>query len=162
MFTKLIKISALVALTFNVQAMETLADRAQIHSMNAELLLPDGGLLPIDVSFDCGSVYNNTAMIITSQAGAELLAVAYQAKWGPAAGKKVMDSWHTKVNQDDPRKPTFIFVTSPAQNTDDQGTNHGKQQTIDFALSNESGTTTTAAMPELLARCGTADHPSDK
>ncbi len=116
MFNNKFKIATLLcaALTVcNVAALAPLKDRAVIQYMSADILLPDNSLLNVDMSFDCGSDFSKTAMIITSDAGAHLLATAFASMYGNAAGDQVLRSWNTKVNESDPRKPTFLVVTPP-------------------------------------------------
>lgn len=99
--------------SFYVQSLETIEDRAVVQHMNADLLLPSGGTLNVDVSFDCGSDYHNTALMVMSDSGAMLLAAAYTHLYGEKFGKQVIDAWNTKKNEDDPRKPTYLFAIAP-------------------------------------------------
>ena len=124
MFKTTFKIATLLcaALTVcNVAALVPLKDRAVIQYMSADILLPDNSLLNVDMSFDCGSDFSKTAMIITSDAGANLLAAAYSSMYGSKAGEQVLHTWNTKVNDSDPRKPTFLIVTLPENSFENDG-----------------------------------------
>jgi len=104
----------MATLSASAIAVETKKDRAVITHLNAQLLLPDESTLSVDMSLDCSSKYQNTGVIVTSDSGAQLMAVAYSALWGKAAGQSILDTWNTKVNKSDPRKPTFIIVSPPS------------------------------------------------
>ena len=135
---------------------------AEIQHLTANLKLPDQSSLTVDMSFDCGSMYDRTAMIVTSRQGAELLAVAYDALYGPAAGAAVMAKWNSKDKPEDPRLPTFIIVTPP----------EGKVYRNDTAKTNTKNTTTAESVPvmkmrqaefsadEIRSSCGSSDNPS--
>ncbi|WP_217704593.1 hypothetical protein [Pseudoalteromonas sp. McH1-7] len=105
----------LASCIFSTQALEPLEDRAVVQRMNTDLLLPDGSTLNVDVSFDCGSDYHNTAVMIMSDSGAMLLAAAYTHLYGEKYGQQVIDAWNTKKNKDDPRKPTYLFAIAPRE-----------------------------------------------
>jgi hypothetical protein len=137
-------------------------NRAEIQHLTANLKLPDQSSLTVDMSFDCGSMYDRTAMIVTSRQGAELLAVAYESLYGPAAGAAVMAKWNKKDKPQDPRLPTFIIVTPP----------EGKVYRTDNTKTNTKNATTTESAPvmkmrqaefsadEIRSSCGSSDHPS--
>jgi len=103
----------LIALTLFCTTSVMAENRAKIEHMTVNLKLPDNSNLTVDMSFDCGSYYDKTAMIVTSRQGAEILATAYEALYGPAAGKAIMDKWNKKAKSTDPRLPTFILVRPP-------------------------------------------------
>ena len=166
MLKKLIATGVLLGFVVNATAVEPHKDRARLYSLNAELLLPDETLLNVDMSFDCGSNYADTAMIITSKAGAEILSAAYTALWGEKYGQMVMDQWNNKTNPDDPRKPTFIIVTMPSEHS----VNSGKRKVDKFAetLSKQAFAGAPSAtgdpsfvMPQLISACGTLQHDPD-
>ncbi|MET1254203.1 hypothetical protein [Aliikangiella maris] len=145
-----------------VSALEPLKEnRARIFALKATLLLPEYEFLDVDMSFDCGSKYESTAMIITSFAGAQLLAASYTHLYGKEAGEMVMQTWQNKVNKDDPRLPTFIFV-SPATGTHFDWrqsvkvtTNKNLSQT-GFSLTTRNNSAD--GMPNLYAGCGSRTH----
>jgi len=149
---------ASLALISSASALEPLKERARLHDLNGYLLLPDSSYLSIDMSFDCGSQWANTALIVTSEAGAELLAASYTHLWGAAAGKMVMHTWNNKANPDDPRLPTFLIVTPPA------GTNFKWQKSVaigsksKFSQSTINNDDIESHMPVVTASCGTRVH----
>jgi hypothetical protein len=111
--SKLILILASAA--FSASSHEPLPDRAVVERMNADLLLPNGSILNVDVSFDCGSDYHNTALMVMSDSGARLLAAAFTHLYGEKYGQQVIDAWNTKKHADDPRKPTYLFAIAPRE-----------------------------------------------
>ncbi|KID56863.1 hypothetical protein JF50_13275 [Pseudoalteromonas luteoviolacea] len=156
------------ALASNTQAIEPLPDRARVQHMNADLLLPDGRLMNVDVSFDCGSDYQDTAMMIMSDSGAKILAAAYTHLYGEQFGKQVMDAWNNKKHESDPRKPTYLFVIAPREQPvvwqnkytnkvhkvltrDTLGSYNGDSQDV-------SETSIDTFVPVLAAGCGTKIH----
>ncbi|MCG7549222.1 hypothetical protein [Pseudoalteromonas sp. Of7M-16] len=146
-------------------ALEPLPDRARVQHMNTDLLLPDGSTLNVDVSFDCGSDYQNTAVMVMSDSGAKLIAAAYTHLYGEAAGQAVMDTWQTKQNASDPRKPTYLFILAPRdQDINWKSKNINK---LNNFLSRVSISETKVAdqkleseskIPVVLAGCGVRDH----
>ncbi|MET1253965.1 hypothetical protein [Aliikangiella maris] len=150
--------------SFSTTALEPLKEnRARIFSLKATLLLPDYNFLDVDMSFDCGGHYENTAMIVSSLAGAQLLAAAYTHLWGEEAGEMVMKTWQNKVNIDDPRLPTFLIVTPMGgSNFDWKGsvniTNNIENLQKKSTLSTKY-TSTNNVMPTMFGGCGTRGHP---
>lgn len=137
-------------------------NRAEIQHLTANLKLPDQSSLTVDMSFDCGSMYNRTAMIVTSRQGAELLAVAYEALYGPAAGAAVMAKWNNKDKPQDPRLPTFIIVTPP------EGKVY-RTESVKGGTKNNATTEAASTMKirqvefsaeEIRSSCGSSNHPS--
>ncbi|WP_444996038.1 hypothetical protein [Aliikangiella sp. IMCC44359] len=149
-------------LTTLVSALEPLKEnRARISSLSGTLLLPDYTYLDIDMSFDCGSKYEDTAMIVTNLAGVQLLAAAYTHMWGEQAGEMVMAAWQNKVNKTDQRLPTFLIV-SPAK-----GTNFDWRQSVKVVsplspslktTAQNSETDNTPDMPPIIPSCGLVPH----
>lgn len=149
---------AVSAFSFNALALEPLNEnRARISSLHGTLLLPDYSNLDFDMSFDCGSRWEDTAMIITSEAGAQLLAASYTHLWGEEAGKLVMQTWNNKVNEDDPRLPTFMVVTPPesglnfTQSMSDKKSSRRSKRSLNNVIP-------PAYMPMLTGTCGTRSH----
>ncbi|AOT08242.1 hypothetical protein [Pseudoalteromonas luteoviolacea] len=146
-------------------ALEPLPDRARVQNMNTDLLLPDGSTLNVDVSFDCGSDYQNTAVMVMSDSGAKLIAAAYTHLYGEAAGQAVIDTWQTKQNATDPRKPTYLFILAPREQ--DFNWKAKKTNKLNNLLSRVSISETKMAsqtletepkIPVVLAGCGVRDH----
>ncbi len=157
---------SLALVTCSVFAQEPLRDRAIIQYMSADILLPDNSLLNVDMSFDCGSDFSETAMIITSDAGAHLLATAFTSLYGPSAGKQILTSWNNKVDKNDPRKPTFLIVTPPENATEnwyESGIAKSTNKTLNY-LTNSLTTATSdkidksSTVPVVRAYCGSRDH----
>lgn len=88
--------SLLVILAFQTMAVTPEPDRAKVESMEATLVLPDYSKVVVNMDFDCGSDFNSTAMIITSDHGAKMLAELYSYRYGRAAGKRVLQQWNSK------------------------------------------------------------------
>jgi hypothetical protein len=114
MFKKTLLAFVTIAGSFSsVHAIEPLKDRAVVQRMNAELLLPDNSTINVDVNFDCGSDYKDTALIVMNDAGAKIIAAAYTNLYGIEYGNKIIDAWENKKAPDDPRKPTYLFIIAP-------------------------------------------------
>ncbi|CAM4292700.1 hypothetical protein [Pseudoalteromonas ostreae] len=161
------KIATLLCTTFtvcNVAALAPQTDRAVIQYMSADILLPDNSLLNVDMSFDCGSDFSKTAMIITSDAGAHLLATAFASMYGDAAGDQVLHSWNTKVNEGDPRKPTFLVVTPPEnahENWYNKAIPKSAAKTLNHhttSLTSEKSDDLDVELPIVKPYCGSRDH----
>lgn len=114
MTLKTLKLTSILlgVMSYSPLALEPKEDRAQVQSLYATLLLPDGSNLNTDINFDCGSRFKNTGIIITTDEGAQFLANAYKALYGEKASNAVLKAWNTKANPDDPRKPTMLLINS--------------------------------------------------
>ncbi|WP_283709803.1 hypothetical protein [Pseudoalteromonas prydzensis] len=149
------------AVSFSSEALEPLTDRARVSSMQAQLLLPDSSSLSVDMNFDCGSAFESTGMIITSERGAQLLAAAYTHLYGQEAGEFVMTQWNTKKHVDDPRKPTFLIV-KPPQNINWQAPKLASNSLVQARSLQVQSAETSDATPEYQAMlesfCGTRNH----
>ena len=154
-------LTCLALSTTMVSASEPLEDRAVIQYMSADILLPDNSMLNVDMSFDCGSDFSKTAMIITSDAGAHLLATAFASMYGNAAGDQVLHSWNTKVNASDPRKPTFLVVTPPEnahENWYKSAIPKSVTKTLNYQASSLTSDDLEVTMPIVKPYCGSRDH----
>ncbi|ATG77638.1 hypothetical protein [Pseudoalteromonas sp. 1_2015MBL_MicDiv] len=164
MFKSKLKIVTLLcaALTVcNVAALTPLKDRAVIQYMNADILLPDNSTLNVDMSFDCGSDFAKTAMIVTSEAGAYLLANAFSNIYGPAAGQRVLDTWNTKTSENDPRKPTFLVITPPPEGTENwykSTISKGDKKLLNNRVEMLTSEGDHAPEPMIMGVCGSRDH----
>ncbi|ALU41927.1 hypothetical protein [Pseudoalteromonas rubra] len=153
-------------LSSSAVALEPLPDRAQVQRMNADLLLPDGSTLNVDVSFDCGSDYKNTAVMVMSNSGAQLIAAAYTHLYGESAGQSVMEAWQNKQNESDPRKPTYLFILAPReQNFDWQKRQQNKFNKMlsrvsisETSVDNFEMDSASPLPPVVLAGCGVRNH----
>lgn len=106
-------------------------DRAVIAKLRADLVLPNNKILTVDIDFDSTSGYHNNTMMIMDDFGVEMLATAFEAKYGEAYANKVRQAWSMKENSKDPRKPTYLLVQKP---------------TIDDGI------------PQVFVACGSKDH----
>ncbi|MCG9710217.1 hypothetical protein L1D46_15585 [Pseudoalteromonas sp. Isolate3] len=156
----------LALVTCSVFAQEPLRDRAIIQYMSADILLPDNSLLNVDMSFDCGSDFSETAMIITSDAGAHLLATAFSTLYGANVGEQILKSWNNKVHESDPRKPTFLVVTPPdnaQKNWYESGIAKSTNKAVNYSTNsltsvNKSDADDSSNIPIVRAYCGSRDH----
>lgn len=153
-----------VGLSTSALAVEPKKDRAVIAHLNAHLLLPDESTLSVDMSMDCGSQYENTGVIISSDGGAQLMAVAYATLWGKAAGQSILDTWNNKVSKGDPRKPTFIIVSPPSDA--DYWSKFNGESLVKVPMKKMMRSTSvesarlsiTNDAPSFFAACGTISH----
>ena len=155
----------MAALSGTTLAVEPLTDRAVITHLNAHLLLPDGSTLSVDMSRDCGRRFENTGIIVTSDSGAQVMAVAYSSLWGHAAGQAIMDTWRTKVKITDPRKPTFIIVAPPKNaaywtTTSKLAKKRVSSLTLSRRISVMSVDDKATSPPPFSGFCGTRSHNS--
>jgi hypothetical protein len=151
-----------LALTLLCSTSVIAENRAKVEHMTVNLRLPDNSNLTVDMNFDCGSYYDKTAMIVTSRQGAEILATAYEALYGTAAGKAVMDKWNKKTKAEDPRLPTFIVVKPP------EGKSYllssANQKIAPFNMKTDLQEKTKAQSfnaAEISPSCGGVDHPDN-
>ncbi|OHU85510.1 MULTISPECIES: hypothetical protein [Pseudoalteromonas] len=168
MLKKLLLPLTAAVLSINAAALTPLEDRARVSRMNADLLLPDGSTLNVDVSFDCGSDYKNTALMVMSDSGAQLLAAAYTHLYGVKAGEQVMTAWNTKKNNSDPRKPTYLFVLAErtksfnwqnSQSNTNKLNRNLKSVTMNGAhVENYESISSEQYVPVVVAGCGVRDH----
>ena len=146
-------------------AIEPLKDRAVVQRMNAELLLPDSSTIKVDVNFDCGSDYKDTALIIMNDAGAKLIAASYSKLYGAKYGQKIIDAWENKKAPSAPRKPTYLFIIAHRDKDidwnkkDGQGFNNSNQH-VNIAQSfehHEEAPALNDFVPQVIAGCGVRD-----
>lgn len=97
----------------NTTQLQAKADRATIANMQVELVLPNNEILTVDISFDNHSNFNNNAMMVIDDFGAELVADAFESRYGIEAANLVRKSWYNKEKNEDPRKPTYMFIKKP-------------------------------------------------
>jgi len=108
-------------------------DRAVVAKLRADLVLPSDKILTVDIDFDTDSGYHDNAVMVMDDFGVELIATAFEVKYGKIHADKVRKAWMEKQEQDDPRKPTYLLVQKPS---------------IENAL------------PKTFAKCGKEVHPS--
>jgi len=88
-------------------------DRAVIAKIRADLVLPTNKILTVDIDFDNTSGYHDNAVMVMNDFGVEMLATAYEVKYGKIHADKIRQAWATKQEEHDPRKPTYILVQKP-------------------------------------------------
>ena len=89
-------------------------DRAVIAKIRADLVLPTNKILTVDIDFDTTSGYHGNAIMVMDDFGAEMIATAFETKYGKIHADKVREAWAEKQHQDDPRKPSYLLVPKPA------------------------------------------------
>lgn len=107
-------------------------DRAVIAKLKADLVLPNDKIMTVDIDFDTDSGYHRNAILVMDEFGVEMIATAFEAKYGKSHAERVRKAWAEKRKQDDPRKPTYLLIQKPE---DDQ------------------------KVPSLFAPCGGEKHP---
>ncbi|AXQ97997.1 hypothetical protein D0N37_09685 [Pseudoalteromonas piscicida] len=163
---KFIVFSISCSLSLSATALEPLPDRAQVQNIYATLLLPDGSHLNTDISFDCGSKFEKTGIIITTEEGAKFLAQAYTQLYGVDAGKKVMQLWKTKAHPEDPRKPTMLLINNFNNNDWPSNEVHLKSdkkvnlddEVVIQSANKEVTNSNKLKAPEIIQLCGTRVH----
>ena len=89
-------------------------DRAVIAKIRADLVLPTNKILTVDIDFDTTSGYHGNAIMVMDDFGAEMIATAFETKYGKIHADKVRKAWAEKQHQNDPRKPSYLLVQKPA------------------------------------------------
>ena len=110
-------------------------DRAVVAKLRADLVLPSDKILTVDIDFDATSGYHDNAILIMDDFGVELIADAFELRYGKVHADKVRQAWKEKQNQDAPRKPTYLLVQKPE---------------------------TSDTLPQVYAGCGEKDHEPDQ
>lgn len=107
-------------------------DRAVVAKLRADLVLPEDNILTVDIDFDTDSGYHNNAIMVMDDFGVEMIATAFEVKYGKLHANKVRQAWAEKQDIDDPRKPTYLLIQKP--------------------ITNEK-------IPKTFANCGKQKHP---
>lgn len=89
-------------------------DRAVVAKLKADLVLPSNKILTVDIDFDTTSGYHNNAIMVMDDFGAEMIATAFEVKYGKIHADKIRRAWAEKQQKDDPRKPTYLLVQKPS------------------------------------------------
>lgn len=116
----------------NLSHLKAHQDRAVISKLRADLVLPSNKILTVDIDFDTTSGYHNNAIMVMDDFGVEMVATAFEVKYGKDHADKVRQAWAEKQHNDDPRKPTYMLVQKP----------------------NEAD-----MLPKVFAACGGKTHP---
>ena len=101
----------------NLSQLKAHEDRAVIAKLKADLVLPNDKILTVDIDFDTTSGYHGNAIMVMDDFGVEMLATAFEVKYGKQHANKVREAWARKQNNDDPRKPTYLLVQKPEHET---------------------------------------------
>ena len=88
-------------------------DRAVVAKIRADLVLPEDKILTVDIDFDTKSGYHGNVMMVMDDLGVDLLATAFDVKYGKKYGDAIREEWHTRQTPDAPRKPTYMLVRKP-------------------------------------------------
>jgi len=119
----------------NLTQLKAHKDRAVIAKLRADLVLPTNKILTVDIDFDTDSGYHNNAVLVMDDFGAEMIATAFEVKYGKIHADKIRKAWTEKQQQDDPRKPTYMLVQKPTDESE---------------------------LPKIFASCGGKVHPPKK
>lgn len=165
MFKKVL-ISACLIMGFSAHAVDVKAidkeqlARAKVVNMTVELKLPDGSLLTVDNIDFCtpGSFYNGVQAIVFGDDAVKIMQ-AGMAALHPHVGDSVLKTWNNKVNENDPRLPTFLMITSPEAITKKvKPKGEAEKVGVPFRSSAKllgyGGQT-----PGIMATCGGYNHP---
>ena len=116
----------------NLSQLKAHEDRAVVAKLRADLVLPNDKILTVDIDFDSTSGYHDNAIMVMDDFGVDMLATAFEVKYGKEHADKVREAWANKQKNDDPRKPTYMLVQKPK---------------LDYQL------------PNVYAACGESKHP---
>ncbi len=127
-----------VSLSFAILAVEPLRDRARVIGLQADLLLPQGGVLKVNMETDCGSPYENLGVLAMSDQGARIIAAGLEVLYGAQVGQDALRQWKQKANPLDPRKPTFLLVQEAKHDAQPKGNHSGEKPGV--IVTNACGT----------------------
>jgi hypothetical protein len=97
----------------NLSQLKAKPDRAVIAKVRADLVLPSNKILTVDIDFDSTSGYHDNAIMVMDDFGVEMVATAFEVKYGKEHADKVRQAWTEKQNEAAPRKPTYLLVQKP-------------------------------------------------
>ena len=97
----------------NLTQLKAHEDRAVIAKIRADLVLPSDKILTVDIDFDTDSGYHNNSIMVMDDFGVEMIATAFEVKYGKIHADKIRKAWNEKQEENDPRKPTYILVQKP-------------------------------------------------
>lgn len=118
----------------NLTQLKAAEDRAVVTKLRADLLLPNDKIMTVDIDFDTISGYHDNAIMIMDDFGVDLIAGAFDSKYGKQHGDSIRHAWANKQAASDPRKPTYLLVQKPKNDE----------------------------LPKVFASCGTKKHPPQK
>ncbi|SEK36447.1 hypothetical protein SAMN05216262_101172 [Colwellia chukchiensis] len=102
----------------NLTQLTAQEDRAVIAQLKANLVLPNNKVLTVGIDFDSTSGYHDNAIMVMDDFGVELIATAFEVKYGKEHADNVRRAWNNKQTENSPRKPSYLLVQKPGQ--DDQ------------------------------------------
>lgn len=102
----------------NLSQLKAHDDRAVVAKLKADLVLPNDKILTVDIDFDTTSGYHDNAIMVMDDFGVEMVATAFEVKYGKEHAEKVRHAWANKRKESSPRKPTYLLVQKP-ELTDD-------------------------------------------
>ena len=79
-------------------------------------MLPSNKILTVDIDFDSTSGYHDNAIMVMDDFGVEMVATAFEVKYGKEHADKVREAWANKQHDSSPRKPTYLLVQKPEVN----------------------------------------------
>lgn len=97
----------------NLSQLKAHKDRAVVAKIRADLILPSDKILTVDIDFDTTSGYHDNAIMVMDDFGVEMVATAFEVKYGKEHANKVREAWATKQRESSPRKPTYLLVQKP-------------------------------------------------
>ncbi|GAA5130563.1 hypothetical protein [Thalassotalea piscium] len=97
----------------NLTQLKAHEDRAVIAKLRADLVLPNDKILTVDIDFDTDSGYHNNSIMVMDDFGVEMIATAFEVKYGKIHADKIRTAWNERQKENDPRKPTYILVQKP-------------------------------------------------
>ncbi len=97
----------------NLSQLKAHEDRAVVAKLKADLVLPNNKILTVDIDFDTTSGYHDNAIMVMDDFGVEMVATAFETKYGKEHADKVRKAWAKKQHDDSPRKPTYMLVQKP-------------------------------------------------
>lgn len=97
----------------NLSQLKAHEDRAVVAKLRADLVLPNDKILTVDIDFDSTSGYHDNAIMVMDDFGVDMLATAFEVKYGKEHADKVREAWANKQHESAPRRPTYLLVQKP-------------------------------------------------
>jgi len=97
----------------NLSQLKAHKDRAVVAKITADLVLPNNKVLTVGIDFDSTSGYHDNAIMVMDDFGVEMVAAAFEVKYGKEHADKVREAWANKQSASSPRKPSYLLVQRP-------------------------------------------------
>lgn len=97
----------------NLTQLKSHQNRAVVAKLKADLVLPNNKILTVDIDFDTTSGYHDNTIMVMDDFGVDMLATAFEVKYGIEHAEKVRHAWAHKRKESSPRKPTYLLVQKP-------------------------------------------------